>query len=284
MNINDVSIILSLYKTKNIAKTADYLHYVPQNIYRCIDKVEEEFNVKIIFREKGKQITFTSKGEEIIPSLQSILISYQNIEKICNKRNTIIISHDSFVPSNISIKIYNKLISFCSCDDIQFVTFGRYHELPNTILDNLADLYFGYEENKTPLPFYPLCQDKLCLISCDSEFKSLKSISVYEVTNKNILVENITYQNNPHIINELEKLNSINIKKSESQISFYLNEPNAIYIAYGQFTHSFENNYFIVPIIESKLTFGCYYKVNEPRILNFLDELYKVINDDSTNK
>lgn len=72
MDEKDCEVLLSLYETKNITKTAEKLYITQPAITKRVQKLEEDLGTILFLRSK-KGIVFTPAGEKIIPYAENIL-------------------------------------------------------------------------------------------------------------------------------------------------------------------------------------------------------------------
>ena len=89
MDSIDWEILCELFKYKNITKTSKVLRTSQPAVTYRINKLEEEFNVKIIHRNK-KGVVFTSPGEMLVNYAASMLKKNQQIkEDLLNQENKV---------------------------------------------------------------------------------------------------------------------------------------------------------------------------------------------------
>lgn len=81
MDSIDWEILCELFKYKNITKTSKVLRTSQPAVTYRINKLEEEFNVKIIHRNK-KGVVFTSPGEMLVNYAASMLKKISKLKKI----------------------------------------------------------------------------------------------------------------------------------------------------------------------------------------------------------
>lgn len=89
MDIIDWTVLTALYENKNITKTGKVLRISQPAITYRINKIEEEFEVKIIHRG-SKGVIFTPEGEYLVNYAVEMLKEYQSIkENILNFDNKV---------------------------------------------------------------------------------------------------------------------------------------------------------------------------------------------------
>ncbi|MBT9779045.1 LysR family transcriptional regulator [Clostridium sp. MCC353] len=71
MEEKDYALLLDLYETKNITKTAGRLYSTQPALTKRIQKIEEELGCRLFYRSK-KGILFTPAGEELLPYARQI--------------------------------------------------------------------------------------------------------------------------------------------------------------------------------------------------------------------
>lgn len=71
MEEKDYALLLDLYETKNITKTANRLYSTQPALTKRIQKIEEELGCSLFYRSK-KGILFTPAGEELLPYARQI--------------------------------------------------------------------------------------------------------------------------------------------------------------------------------------------------------------------
>lgn len=72
MDSKDWNILVTLYEEKNITRAAERLYISQPAITYRLQQIEEEFNVKLVHRNK-KGITFTSEGEYLVEHSKKML-------------------------------------------------------------------------------------------------------------------------------------------------------------------------------------------------------------------
>lgn len=89
MDSIDWEILRELFKCKNITQTSKTLRISQPAVTYRIHKLENEFNVKIIYRNK-KGVVFTSQGELIVNYAISMLKDNQKLmEELINQESTV---------------------------------------------------------------------------------------------------------------------------------------------------------------------------------------------------
>lgn len=89
MDSMDWEILRELFKCKNITETSKTLRTSQPAVTYRINKLEQEFNVKIIYRNK-KGVVFTSQGEMIVNYAISMLKDNQKLkEELISQENTV---------------------------------------------------------------------------------------------------------------------------------------------------------------------------------------------------
>lgn len=89
MDSMDWEILRELFKCKNITQTSKTLRTSQPAVSYRINKIEQEFNVKIIHRNK-KGVVFTSQGEMIVNYAISMLKDNQKLkEDLISQENTV---------------------------------------------------------------------------------------------------------------------------------------------------------------------------------------------------
>lgn len=89
MDSMDWEILRELFKCKNITQTSKTLRTSQPAVTYRINKLEQEFNVKIIYRNK-KGVVFTSQGEMIVNYAISMLKDNQKLkEELISQENTV---------------------------------------------------------------------------------------------------------------------------------------------------------------------------------------------------
>lgn len=89
MDSMDWEILRELFKCKNITQTSKTLRTSQPAVSYRINKIEQEFNVKIIHRNK-KGVVFTSQGEMIVNYAISMLKDKQKLkEDLISQENTV---------------------------------------------------------------------------------------------------------------------------------------------------------------------------------------------------
>lgn len=89
MDEKDYELLLELYESKNITKTAQKLFITQPAITKRVQKMEEELKCQLLIRSK-KGILFTPAGESIIPFASNILNNSRMLkEQVISTQNEI---------------------------------------------------------------------------------------------------------------------------------------------------------------------------------------------------
>lgn len=89
MNSTDWEILINLFKFKNITKTSNFLRISQPAVTYRLNKLEQEFDAKIIYRNK-KGVIFTAEGEMLVNYSQEMIKKEQKIKgEILNQSNQV---------------------------------------------------------------------------------------------------------------------------------------------------------------------------------------------------
>ena len=80
MDERDWMVLQTLYKEKNITKTAQHLHISQPALTTRLQNLENEFNVKIVNRGR-RGVQFTPQGEYLAKSAHEMLLNIQKIKE-----------------------------------------------------------------------------------------------------------------------------------------------------------------------------------------------------------
>ena len=79
MTIDDLKKINAVIETGSINKAAEKLFIAQPALSRCIRRIEEEYNIVLFERDRGKKIVLTKEGEIFVHAAAEILLVHDNM-------------------------------------------------------------------------------------------------------------------------------------------------------------------------------------------------------------
>lgn len=86
MTIDDLRKILAVIEAGSINKAADSLFIAQPALSRCIKRIEDEYNIELFERTKGKRIVLTPEGEIFVRASREILLIHDGMTSELDKR------------------------------------------------------------------------------------------------------------------------------------------------------------------------------------------------------
>lgn len=141
MNTNDISVYLTVYKTRSFSKAARELYMSPQGVVKVIQRLEDEFGTKL-FSRTSKGVIPTASGDILYGDTLHIYKEYSDLRKKLNPeeiKTNLRFLYTQGIMSYLSITFLDAYAS--DHKDINLITEEMSDRFVlNSILDNSADI------------------------------------------------------------------------------------------------------------------------------------------------
>ncbi len=274
MNNYQIELFNDLVKTNSFSQTAKNFTTAYQNVIYQIKNLEKEFDTNLFVRNKNG-CTLTESGKIFSDYAQKYTNNYKEIQHKINllKSKITFGIDDTFLDPIVSIFATNnkgKII----------YTPMKYTELYDALKNEIIDCYFGYERNwDKSISFLPIYDDKLYLVtSKNNPLASRPEITFSEI--KNFIINLSTFKNLIYKIpiKDLEKNNTINTNSAISVVDYRLETGTEISITTHLRQLYFSSKLIFIPITDTKITYGLFYKRNSKAIMMIKEKLKSAAN------
>ncbi|MBR2845586.1 MAG: LysR family transcriptional regulator [Solobacterium sp.] len=271
MNMYQLQLLDSVFKTNNLAKTAEEFNCAYQNVAYQLNKLDEEFGIKILTKSKNGSV-FTNDGLIFYSYAIKILESYNNLKTEIEKKSTKIrFGVDLiYIPPIISDFFVNNLDK-----GIEAVSFP-YKKLMDALLDNKIDCYFGHESTwHKSIYFEPIYMDSLSIVTCKNSYlTNMESISFNNLTDFTIDLSMYKSIISNKLLDKIPKTSKVILDNPVSMVRYELVKGTAISIIPSMYKSSFSSNVSFVPIDNSPVQYGLFYRERSIQICEILSKLH----------
>ncbi len=278
MKINDINVILNLYKTRSITRTADLLDYSPSNLYHIIADIEDELGYKMIEKGRGKILSFTDKGLIAIDQMLEISNCYNNMLHL-KKDNTVVVGADTVINPILGLMMVTNFGLSSNTLNVELKYVGRHYEMSNFLKNGEIDLYFDYEWQESNFHFHKLGNDKLYLIGKNLPYS--QNITINLLNGKTVMIDGQS-SNLCSFLKSYSKKNDITINFIEirnfGEINLNLGVNYDYYLTTSNFIYTIPSIFTKQEITDIKIPFGYYYKNSRPILKKFISNVQKYYN------
>ena len=271
MNIYQIQLLDSVFKTNSLAKTAVEFGCAYQNVAYQLNKLDEEFGIKILTKNKNGSV-FTSDGLLFYSYAIKILENYNDLKKEIMKKSTVIrFGVDLiYIPPIITDFFVNNLT--IGIEPISF----PYKNLMNALLDNKIDCYFGHETAwRKSICFEPIYTDSLSIVTCkESYLANMKSVLFEDLIDLTIDLSMYKSIISNKLLDRIPKANKIILDNPVSMARYELAKGTAVSIIPSRYKNGFSSDVSFVPIDNFPIQYGLFYRDRSNQICKILSELH----------
>lgn len=187
MNFNQLKYFCAVCECRTVSAAAEYLHISQPSLSNAIKEIEDEFGVKLFYRQHSGMM-LTSEGERFYKMSRELLNRAEQTENIMKdlgrQRKILRLGIPPMIGSVILPKIYREFLT--ENPDIHIeITEGGQQELIGKLSDGLLDMIFIPYENTIDKSFSSVNIDKteiVCCVSEKSELSSENSVTAQELS------------------------------------------------------------------------------------------------------
>ena len=129
MNTNDISIYLTVYKTRSFSKAARKLYMSPQGVVKVIQRLEDEFGTKL-FSRTSKGVIPTNSGDTLYVDTLHIYEEYSDLKRKLNPAET---------KTNLRFLYTQGIMSYLSITFLD--AYEKDHKDINLITEEMSDRF-----------------------------------------------------------------------------------------------------------------------------------------------
>ncbi len=185
-------IILDVYNTHSISKTAENFNYTQSAVSQAIKSYEKELGVPLFKRTKHGMLPLPNTSR-IMESLEEICNAESNIARVAESINSLTSGYIRI--GTIQSVSYNWLPEILEKFNSEYpnVTFqlyiGGFNELSEKLSNNELDIIFTSEYASKDFQFYPIGTDELMLVSPREHPLSKKlTVSIQDVDKESYIL------------------------------------------------------------------------------------------------
>lgn len=276
MTQDQISILLDLYNSNSINKTANNCGCTVQTVYYNINSLEKELGVVLINRGQKHSELFTQVGKDTIEQFKIINTCFNNIKRICNN-NTIIAGVDANYYPLIAAICDNFYLSHKTDYTIEKVpinsTDDKYELLQNGVIDFVSD----YERQIKHFEFIPLTIDDTYIACRKDIFNGKTSVSPDSLKGFRIIFDSDSKVNNAILFNYLEN-NGIDFTPIEKAVSttLFLSslfDEKTVMLIHSNFIHYTPLFLKLVKVENMTINYGIYIRNRTPVISKLISDV-----------
>ena len=273
MNFIQVQGFILTAQHNSFATAAKELGVYQQNLTVYMRKMEDELGVSLFTSDKrGTQLT--NKGKELLPLFETIASTYNTVLNKCQNKDTLKIGIDSiFYQPFICDYVFGYQKEFPE-SNTEFVSSGRYWELPERLKNGEIDLYFGYyRDDLDSLMFHEMFLDSVCIAYGKELFKNKKSVSLKDLEGLNIYYDNENLYKNKVLLSALDKkhINYNGVSgQADSIIDLHVINGEGVMIIHGYYISTLSPHENAIPVRGLKVPYGIFYRKNDFSVQNFI--------------
>lgn len=84
MDIRQLSYFVEVVSQKNISNAAQRINITQSALSQCIQSPEQEFDINLFVRERGKTLTLTEEDQIVLEDAKDLLVHYHVMQKKLN--------------------------------------------------------------------------------------------------------------------------------------------------------------------------------------------------------
>ncbi len=186
MNLNQLKYFSAVCDCRTVSAAAEYLHISQPSLSNAIKELEEEFGVKLFYRQHSGMV-LTEEGERLCKMSRELLNRAEQTENIMKdigkQRKILRLGVPPMIGSVILPKIYREFLSENPEINIE-ITEGGQQELTGLLSDGILDMIFVPHENPIDKNFSSVNivrTEIVCCVSENSKLATKNSVTAKEL-------------------------------------------------------------------------------------------------------